>query len=332
MSADLALDLGSASARLWHRDGPVVDEPNLAAVDLDSGRLVAFGAAAQTMGAGAAGRIRVVRPVRRGQIADIGLGDQVLAALLRRAGVHRLAKARVLVGLHLDATSVQRRSLERALDEAGARTVRFVELPIGVALGAGLAIEEPAGTMVIEVGAAVSDIAVLALGGIVTSASLPLGGGDLEDAVRSVLARHHGLLVDRATAAEVLAMIGTLEPIAVDERVEVLGREISSGRMATAILQRSDVRAVLGETLSPLYDAAVRCIAQAPPDLANDLLGTGIVLAGGTSVLEGLAHRLAGATGLSVRVAPDPRRCAVGGVARCVDLLDLEELQPTRRR
>lgn len=318
LSGDLALDLGTASARLAERDGTVVDEPAIVAVDEDRGRLLHFGR--EALGAAAAaGRVRLVRPVRRGQLADLALAEALIAGLLRRVGVSRRGRPRVLAGVHVDATPIQRRALQRALERSGARSVRFLELPVAVAIGQGLRIEEPAGSMVVELGAGTTDVAVLALGGMVTRAHLPVGGEDFELAVRNLLARRHDLVVDQATAREVLQMVGTVDAAAPETRVEVLGRDRSSGRPAAVVLGRAEVRAVLTEQLRPVLDTAASCIASAPPDLANDLVGAGIVLAGGASGLNGFAGALASATGLAVHLVDRPRLAAVTGAAACLE-------------
>lgn len=319
LSGDVALDLGTASARLAERDGGVVDEPSVAAIDGDTGRLLSFGRDALRTGAGAAGRVRLVRPVRRGQLADLGLAEEMVAAMFRRAGLSRRGRPRALVCVHAEATAIQKRALQRALEQAGARSVRFLELPLAVAIGQGVRIEEPTGTMVVEVGAGTADIAVLALGGMVTKASLTRGGEDFELAVRDLLARRQGLVIDQATAREVVRMIGTVDPTAPEARVEVLGRDRSTGRQSAAVLRRSEVRTTLLEQLRPVLAAAMDCIASAPPDLANDLIGTGITLAGGGSALDGLAAALAAATGLTVRGVDDARRAAVSGAASCLE-------------
>ncbi|MDA8295227.1 MAG: rod shape-determining protein [Actinomycetota bacterium] len=322
MSMDLAIDVGTASIRVAEHGGMVLDEPAIAAVDVDSGRLLAFGAEALTSGAATAGRVRLVRPVRHGQLADLRLAEELLAALLRRAGATRRGRPRVLCCVHADATAVQRRAAKRALEHASARTVRFLELPLAVAIGAGVAIEEPTGSMVLEVGAATADVAVLALGGMVTSATVSQGADGFEAAARSLLARRHGLVVDQATAREILAMIGTVDPSAAEARVEVLGHDRATGRPSAAVLRRSELRRALEEHLEPVLAATLRCITESPPDLANDLLGAGLVLAGGASQLDGVAGRVAEATGIPVRPAADARRCAVLGAARCLAWLD----------
>jgi len=324
LSADLALDFGTSTTRVVDSDGRLLlDEPTVAAIDGDSGRLLALGHEALGVGAGSAGRVSIVRPVRRGQLFDLSLAEEVLSEVLRNAGVSRLQHPRILVCSHVGATKVQHRALDRALRKAGARQVRFVEQPLACAVGSSLAIEEPSGSMVVEVGGGTTDAGVLALGGLVTSRSLAFGGEDVDDAVRSLLARRHGLVVDQATAAEVCRTIGTLDAASPELRVEVVGRDARTGRTATAVLARSELRPVLEELVSPVLDAAVACITDAPPDLANDLLGRGLVLAGGGASLDGFDRRLATATGLPVHVSSEPRLCAVVGASRCLSMLDV---------
>ena len=321
---DLALDLGTSTTRVVDGDGRlVVDEPTLAAVDADSGRLLAFGADALDTGARAAGRVHLVRPVRRGQLAELDLAEALLSELVRRAGLTRTAHPRVLACAHVDATPVQHRALERALHKAGARQVGFVEQPVAGAIGAGLRIAEPTGSMVVEIGAGTTDVGLLALGGIVTGTCLPVGGEDLDAAVRRLLARRHHLVVDPATAAEVRQRLGSVAADAPEARAEVLGRDAETGRPSSAVLSRSELRPVLLDLLVPVLDAVVGCIADAPPDLANDLLGSGILLLGGASAVDGLDRRLARSTGLPVHVVDAPRLTAVRGAIGCADQLAL---------
>lgn len=329
---DLAIDLGTSTTRVVDGDGRlVVDEPTVAAVDADSGRLLAFGSAALETGARAAGRVHLVRPVRRGQLADLELAEALLAELVHRAGGPRAGHRRVLACAHVDATPVQHRALERALRRAGARQVSFVEQPIAGALGAGVTIAEPTGSMVVEIGAGTTDVGLLALGGIVTGTCLPLGGDDLDAAVRRLLVRRHGLVVDPSTAAEVRQRLGSVASDAPEARAEVLGRDAHTGRPAAAVVTRSELRPLLLELLLPVLDAVVSCIADAPPDLANDLLGSGIVLLGGASAVDGLDRRLARATGLPVHVVDAPRLAAVRGAIGCAEHFDLAR-EPARRR
>jgi rod shape-determining protein MreB len=321
LSGDIALDFGSAVTRVADARGVMLlEEPTVAAVDSDAQRLLAFGTRAIGLGMATAGRVSLVRPVRHGQLVDIALAEDVLVEVVRAAGVSRLAHPRVLACVHAGATRIQQRALDRALRRAGARQVRFIEQPVACAVGSGLPIEEPSGSMVVDVGAGTTDIAVLALGALVTSASLPIGGDDFDEAVRLLLARRYDVVVDASTASEVRKHIGSVRSTPELTRVEVRGRERSSGLPDSVVISAAELHDSFEDLIQPVLDAAVKCIATAPPDLANDLLSSGLHLSGGGSLLDGLSQRLAGATGLPVHAAVDPGRSSVLGAARCLEM------------
>jgi rod shape-determining protein MreB len=341
MSGDLALEFGSSFTRVADaRQGVLLEEPTVAAIDSDSNRLLAFGSAALSLGTTTAGRVRIVRPVRHGQLVDIGLADDILIEVIRAAGASRLAHPRVLACVHVGATRVQQRALDRALRRSGARQVRFVEHPVAAAIGAGLTIEEPEGVMVIDVGGGTTDIAVLALGAIVTSASLPVGGDDFDEAVRTLLARHFELIVDPLVASDVRRRIGSVRPAEPgdtapdDVHLEVRGRDSATGRPRSVVISSAELYDPLEELIRPILAAAIDCISTAPPDLANDLLSSGVNLTGGGSLLDGLDRRLAAATGLPVGGARDPLRSSILGAARCLAMFEAigPELSAAPRR
>ena len=280
----------------------MLEEPTIAAVDIDTGRLVAFGREAAGLGARSAGRVGLVRPVRNGKLVDVDLADAAISEVLRRAGASWLDHPRVVVCSHVGATGVQRRAVERALRRGGARSVRFVEQPIACAIGAGLPIADPVGQMVVDVGGGTTDVGLVALGSLVTAASVPVGGSEFDDAVRSHLAREHGLVADRAVVEQLRRELGMVGPVVRNAEVEVIGRDALSGWPIAARVTTSDLATALDSVVDPILEAALRCITAAPPDLANDLLGTGLLLVGGGARLVGLARRLASATGVPVNV------------------------------
>ena len=318
--ADLALDLGTSVTRVADANGTIVlEEPTLAAVDADGGRLVAFGRDAAGLGARSAGRVFLIRPVRNGKLVDVDLADAALAEVLRRAGATWLDHPRVVVCSHVGATGVQTRAVERALRRGGARSVRFVEHPIACAIGAGLPIADPVGQMVVDVGGGTTDVGVVALGSLVTTASVPVGGIELDDAVRAHLVRVHGLVADRVVVERLRRKFGTVGPVTRDEEVEVVGRDALSGRPASALVTTTDLAIALDPVVQLILAAALRCITGAPPDLANDLLETGLLLVGGGARLSGLARRLASATGVPVHVPEHMELLGVCGAARSED-------------
>jgi rod shape-determining protein MreB len=332
VSSDLALELGSSVTRVADSRGVILlEEPTVAAVDADSRRLIAFGTKALGLGATTAGRVNLVRPVRHGQLMDIALAEDVLVEVVRAAGVSRLAHPRVLACIHAGATDVQQRALDRALRRAGARQVRFVEQPVACAIGVGLPIDEPTGSMVIDVGGGTTDMGVLALGALVTSASLPVGGDDFDEAVRLMLARCYDIVVDGSVASDVRRRIGTVrlsdprsEGVGRPDlpHLEVRGRDVSSGLPRAVVISADELHQPLEDLIRPLLSAAVECISSAPPDLANDLLGSGLHLAGGGSLLDGLDYRLAMATSLPVHAVANPDRISITGASRCLAMFD----------
>lgn len=332
MSSDLAIDLGSAVTRVADAAGDVVlEEPTVAAVDADTRRLVGFGSEAYERAASTAGRVAALRPVHRGQLVDLDLTDALLAEVLRRAGAGRLSRPRVVACVSSAATPVQLRAVERSLRHAGARAVRLVEAPLACALGAGLPVGEPSGWMVLDVGAGTTEAAVLALGGVVSATVAGVGGDDLDEALHHHLVQHFDVHLDRRTLEWVRRELGSVAAGAPDLELEVVARDRASGEACLVRLTRSELRPLLERVLRPILDAAVATITKSPPELANDLIGNGIQLAGGVALLDGLDRRLASATGLPVHVE-DPQRLAVcGAAASLAELGDDRPLSASRR-
>jgi rod shape-determining protein MreB len=318
VNANLAVDFGTARTLVAVRGkGVVIDEPTIAAVQLGRNRLVAFGAEAAALRGRCAGEVAIVRPVSHGQLADLDLTAAIAKQLLRLARPWSVSQPTVLCCASGTATGVQRRAIDRVFKEAGAETVRFVELPVAVALGAGLRIAEPVASMVVDVGAGTTEIGVLALGGLVTHASVPLGGGDFDEAIRWYCARRLDLLIDLATAESVKCAIGSAW-VEDDDKVEVRGRDVSNGIVRSVVVSRTEVADAIGPRVERILAAAVSCITSAPPDLANDLLNRGLYLAGGGALLSGFAKRLASAAGIPVHLVEAPERCAISGAVLCM--------------
>jgi len=212
---------------------------------------------------------------------------------------------------------VQRRALERSFKKAGARRIEFIEHAVACGIGARLHLEEPVASMVMDVGAGTSDIAVMALGGVVTEASVAVGGSDFDEAIRQLCQRSFDLVLPFGAAESIKLAIGSAWPT--DERkVEVRGRDLGNGMPRVVVLSRAEVATVLVEHVDAIIRAAVRCITESPPDLANDLLNRGLYLAGGGALLDGFARRLATATGIPIHLVSSPETVAVQGAARAL--------------
>jgi rod shape-determining protein MreB len=332
VSADLAVDFGTARTLVAVRGrGVVVDEPTVAAVDLRRNRLVAFGTDAVGLRGCCAGEVAIVRPVCHGQLADLDLTWAVARELLRLVRTWSVSQPTVLCCASGAATSVQRRALDRAFKEAGAGSVRFVEQQVAVALGSGQRIEEPVASMVVDVGAGTTEIGVLALGGLVTQASVPIGGGDFDEAIQRLCARDFELAIDSVTAEGIKYAIGSAW-VEEDDKVEVRGRDVSSGIVRSVVITRTEVADAIAPRVNRILAAAVTCIASAPPDLANDLLNRGLYLAGGGALLTGFGKRLASATGIPVHLVKEPERCAVVGAVLCMATMGHTAESVSRRR
>lgn len=318
MSGQLAVDLGSTRTLVAEPAGKVlVDEPTLAAVDLRTNSMIAFGSAAAVMTGRAAGEVGLVRPVAHGQLQDLALTDQVADYLLHRVRKRVGHHPEVLCSVPGLATGVQRRAMERSFKAAGASHVEFIEHAVAAGIGFRLQIDEPVATMVVDVGGGTTDVAVMALGGVVTEASVPVGGDDLDRAVRDLLVRSFDLVVGRETAEQVKIAIAAAWPSS-ETKLEVVGRDAMNGMSRAVVVSTSEATVAVTDHVKTMVQAAVDCIVTAPPDLANDLLARGLHLAGRGALLTGFARKLATSTGIPVHLAEDPGRTAVLGAARCL--------------
>jgi rod shape-determining protein MreB len=327
-NGDLAVDLGTANTLVYERGrGIVVSEPSVIAVDRDSGEVYAVGEDAHRMIGRTPATISATRPLRHGVIADFEVTEQMLRHFLRKAHRSRWARHRVVMCVPSGVTDVEARAVEEACLSAGARQVALIEEPIAAAIGAGLAIEEPAGRMVLDIGGGTSEVAVVSLGEIVVEASLRLGGYDMDEAVIAHVRREHNLAIGQPTAEGVKMAIGSA--LRVDEplEIEVRGRELVSGLPRTVTLDGDEIRAALAEPIQSIVDAVKDTLERTPPELASDILTNGILLAGGGCLLRGLADRLHAETHMPTYLAESALTCVAVGAGQ-----SLEEFEVLVRR
>jgi rod shape-determining protein MreB len=323
VAKDIAIDLGTANTLVFVRGkGIVFNEPTVIALNTRSNEALAVGHQAWQMIGRTPGYVVAVRPLRQGAITDFDITERLIRLVLERAGVSRLSRARVLVCVPSAITSVERRAVREAARRAGASTVFLIDQPMAAAIGAGLAIEEPVGNMVVDIGGGTSEAAVICLGGVVSSRAIRLGGFDLDAAVQGWIRREYGLAVGERTAEEIKIAIGSAAPYDGEAKAEVRGRELMTGMPKTIVLDPADVREALEDQVRQIVEAAVNCLGDAPPELAQDIIVQGIYLLGGGSLLKGLAGRLADATAVPVHVVDAPLECVVLGAGRCLDTLD----------
>ena len=332
---DMAVDLGTANTLVYVRGkGVLVDEPSVVAVHEKTGELVAVGHEAKQMIGRTPEDITAIRPLQDGVIADFEATEQMLRHFI--ALVHRrryLAKPRMVICVPSGITAVEQRAVKEAGYQAGARRVYIVEEPMAAAIGAGLPVHRATGNMVVDVGGGTTEVAVISLGGIVTSLSVRTAGDELDRAITSWMKKEHALLLGEATAEEVKVTLGSAFPGPDDRTAEIRGRDLVSGLPRSVTLSSADVRAAMEEPLHTIVDAVRVTLDQTPPELAGDIMDRGIVLTGGGALLRGLDERLRHETGMPVHVAEDPLTSVALGAGRCVEEFEaLQQVLVTERR
>ncbi len=318
---DLAVDLGTATTLVYARGrGVVLDAPSVVALDTRTGEVLAVGADAHRMIGRTPERIVALRPLRDGVIADFDATEQMLRLLLgsvqRRS---RLAGPRVVVCVPSGVTGVERRAVEEVTSHAGAREVHVVEEPMAAAIGAGLPVHEPVGSLVVDIGGGTTEVAVISLGGVVTAVSERVAGDELDDAVVQHVKKQHGLLLGERTAEAIKEGVGSAFPLPDEPVVEIRGRDLVSGLPRSVVVPAAEIRQALEEPVLSIVDAVRATLDRTPPELVSDVAERGVVLTGGGALLKGLDERLRVETGMPVRVAERPRECVALGAGACVE-------------
>jgi rod shape-determining protein MreB len=323
VARDLAIDLGTANTLVYARDrGIVLNEPTVIALNEKTQAVLAMGHDAWQMIGRTPGYIVAVRPLRKGAITDFDITQRMIRLLLKRAGVTRFNRPRVLICVPSAITEVERRAVEEAARRAGAADPYLIHQPMAAAIGAGLPIHEPLGNMVVDVGGGTTETAVISLGGIVALQAIRVGSFDIDAAIQTYVRRDYGMAIGERTAEEIKLAIGSAFPIDDSVKAEVRGRDLMTGLPKTVILSPDEVRAAIDEQVSAIVDSVVQCLGQAPPELAQDLIGQGIHLVGGGGMLRGLDRRLEEETAIPVHLVDAPLECVVLGAGRCLEAFD----------
>ncbi len=327
MPHDLAIDLGTANTLVYVKGkGIVLNEPTVIAMDTRTKSVLAMGDEAWQMIGRTPGYIVAVRPMRQGAITDFEITERMLHVLLRRVGVSRISRPKALVCVPSAITAVERRAVIEATRSAGASSCFLIEQPLAAAIGAGISVHEPVGSMVVDVGGGTSETAVISLGGIVATRAIRCGGFDLDAAIQSYVRTTFGVAIGERTAEAVKLAIGSAAPYADEPDAQVRGREVSTGMPRTVSLSAAEVRDAVAEEVSQILAASTTCLGEAPPELAQDIIFGGVHLTGGGALLRGLSQRLAEVTGVPVHLVEMPLECVVLGAGRCIESFD--RLQP----
>jgi rod shape-determining protein MreB len=324
---DMAVDLGTANTLVYVRGrGVLLNEPSVVALNSQTYEIVAVGHEAKRMLGRTPDSITAIRPMRDGVIADFESTEQMLRLFIQR--VHRrryFAKPRLVVCVPSGITSVEQRAVKEAGYQAGARRVYIVEEPMAAAIGAGLPVHEATGNMVVDVGGGTTEVAVISLGGIVTSLSIRTAGDDLDQAMVSWFKKEHSLLLGERTAEQIKVELGSAYTMPDEPEADIRGRDQVSGLPRTVSVTSADVRKALEEPLNQIVDAVRTTLDKTPPELAGDIMDRGLVLTGGGALLRGLDERLRFETGMPVHVADDPLHSIAMGAGKCVE--EFEALQ-----
>ncbi len=317
---DMAIDLGTANTLVYvGGQGIVVSEPSVVASDTDTGEVHAVGADAERMIGRTPATIAATRPLRHGVIADFEVTEEMLRYFIRKVLDRRMAHPRLIVCAPSGVTEVEKRAVEEASLAAGARRVHLIEEPIAAAIGAGVAIEEPVGRMVVDVGGGTSEMAVISLGGIVVSRSVRVGGYEMDEAIGHYLRSQYHLAVGSRTAESIKIAVGSVTPLRPEETTEVRGRHLLTGLPTAVQLRSEEVRAAIAAPVREILRAIRDTLEETPPELASDIARDGILLAGGGTMVRGFAELVAAETGMPVFGAESPLTCvAVGSGAALV--------------
>jgi rod shape-determining protein MreB len=320
--SDLAIDLGTANTRVYiPGEGVVLDEPSVIAFDVRNKKVLAVGRAAKAMTGRAPDSIQIISPVRRGVIADVGAARDMLDHFMRAvAGRWRVRRPRVAVVVPYGTTQVEKRAVRELGGSVGARKVHLIQEPVAAALGAGLPVSAPGAHTIVNIGGGTTEVAVLSLSGIVGCESMRIGGEDLDEALIQHVRKGHSLLVGALQAEELKLATGSTSAVEPTSPIlEIKGRNLITGLPKTIAVSVQELREALQEPLGAFVNAVRTCLERIPPELAADIVDTGIVLTGGGALLTGLEAELRAATHLPIRIAAEPAHCAVLGAGRAME-------------
>lgn len=323
MAFDIGIDLGTASILVYVKGkGVVLKEPSVVAFDRDTNRIKAIGEEARLMLGRTPGNIVAVRPLRQGVISDYTVTEKMLKYFIQKAvGKQRFRKPLISICVPSQVTEVERKAVEDAAFQAGARDVKIIEEPIAAAIGAGIDIARPCGNMIVDIGGGTSDIAVISLGGTVVSASIKIAGDDFDDAIVRYMRKKHNLLIGERTAEDIKIRIGSAYPRPESVSIDVRGRNLVTGLPKTMTVTSEETEEALKDTTSQIVDAVHNVLEKTPPELAADIADRGIVLTGGGSLLYGLEELIEHHTGITTMTAEEPMTAVAIGTGKYVEFL-----------
>ncbi len=324
-SKDIGIDLGTANTLVYLRGkGIIMREPSVVAVDTKTDEVRSVGHEAKAVIGRTPGSIMAVRPLKDGVIADFDITANMLARFIKKVcGNSMFFRPRVVICIPSGVTEVERRAVKEAALKAGARQVSVIEEPMAAAIGAGLPISEPSGSMVVDIGGGTSEVAVISLGGIVAARSVRVGGDEFDQAIIAYIKRKYNLLIGERTAEQIKIEIGSAYELEEEKEMEIKGRNLVDGLPKNITVHSEEVRDALAESLQKVVDAIKETLERTPPELSADIIDHGIMLTGGGALLRGLDELVHRETGIDVHVAETPLDCVAAGTGAVLDHIDL---------
>ncbi len=323
---DMAVDLGTANTLVYVKgEGIVLNEPSVVAVNSVTNAIIAVGEEAKRMVGRTPAHIVAIRPLKDGVIADFDVTEKMLRYFIQKVHQRRsLARPRVVVAVPSGITGVEQRAVEEATIQAGARAAFIVEEPMAAAIGAGLPIHEPIGNMVVDIGGGTTEVAVISLGGIVTSQSIRVGGDEMDEAIINYIKKDYQLMIGERTAENLKLSIGSAFVVGEDEYDdEIKGRDLASGLPKTVVVTAEEIRVAIDDPVWQVVQTVKDALDRTPPELASDIMDEGIILCGGGALLRGLEERIRNETGMPVHIAKDPLLCVAMGSGKCLEEVDI---------
>ena len=321
---DMGIDLGTANTLVYvRREGIVLREPSVVAKRVNGGEILAVGNEAKKMIGRTPGNIVATRPLRDGVIADFDTTVAMLRYFIRNGLRGRsFLRPRVVVGIPSGVTEVEKRAVIDATRQAGAREAYLIEQPMAAAIGAGLPVSDPVGSMVVDIGGGTTEVAIIALGGIVTARSLRIAGDEMDEAIIQYARKAYNLLIGERTAEDIKITVGSAFPQPEEQTIAVRGRDLVSGLPRTVRMTSTEIREAIAEPIAAIVEAVKMTLERTPPELAADIVDRGIVMAGGGSLLRGLDRLLAEETGMPVTLTDDPLGSVALGTGRALEELE----------
>jgi rod shape-determining protein MreB len=321
-STDIAMDLGTANTLIYVKGkGVALNEPSIVAFDRSTKRIIALGNQAKDMMGKEHKEIRVTRPMRDGVIADFEIAEGMIRAFIKKVNAGIISSRRVVVAVPSGVTEVEKRAVRDSSEHAGAKEVHLISEPMAAAIGVGIDVDAPVGNMIIDIGGGTTEIAVIALSGVVTEESIRIAGDEMNYAIMQFFKKNHNVLIGEKTAEAIKCEVGSAMPMKEEMTIQVKGRDLVGGVPKTTEVSSAEIREALNEAVTQVIDAVKQLLERTPPELSADILDRGVMLTGGGALLKGLDERIRLETNLPVHVAENPLTAVVRGAGKVIENL-----------